>query len=704
MKVVVPFLSIAVLLTCLNNTQAQDFLHKVGPILKTFTSNNITAQGHMNLHKKIGAPNSTQSLHEVLASNGYYTTSYALAPQGVSRYERTVYLITAAELATAGIPNQSNFTSLGFEYDAPQSITTSGAFKVYFQNTTDVANGKVSSWATDISTMTLVDNSSDVIPVDYIFNHTLSNPTAFKYTGGGLYIAWEYSGANTTYSTASEVAVTTVLTSRTAMSTSSLPGTVASIAARPATILGYNVGTDVAVTGVYTLGLLPLGQGLPHFVQATIYNGGDVAVTSLPCTLSVSGSNTFSDIQTVSSLSVGYYTQVRFNAFNPTTVGSDVLTVTIPSDAIVSNNTLTVSHTVGANTDPSKMAYSDGTTTYAGGLGTGGTTEYSFVSKFYINGNASLNSTRIFIYGGTGKTVKGIAYDKSGNIIAQSPAHVLVTADTLNYVTLTFPAPPAIYNDSVYIGLNVPAAASTFYPLGLQTENWMRQGAFFYYTASTGFEDLGGNNYGIFMIEASLSPIPTPVELTSFTSNISNGKVNLSWTTATEQNNNGFQVERSSMDNCSWASIGFIKGAGSSNSPKHYSFIDNSVLNGKYNYRLKQIDNDGKYKYSNLVTANVNVPGIFSLSQNYPNPFNPSTRIDYTLPVDSKVKIELYNITGQKAADLVNNDQSAGFYSLNVNANLLKNITSGVYIYKMTAIEKTTGKNFISSRKLILMK
>ncbi len=195
-----------------------------------------------------------------------------------------------------------------------------------------------------------------------------------------------------------------------------------------------------------------------------------------------------------------------------------------------------------------------------------------------------------------------------------------------------------------------------------------------------------------------------PVELTSFTANSSNGKVILTWKTASEINNKGFEVERKAVSDNAWSTISFIKGAGSTLAANHYSYTDISSVSGKINYRLKQIDFDGTFKYSDIVTTSNNAPGSFSLSQNYPNPFNPSTKIEYAVPVDSRVKIELYNITGQKVADLVNNEQSAGFYSLNVGANTFKNVASGVYIYKMTAIEKASGKNFVSSKKLMLMK
>ena len=201
-----------------------------------------------------------------------------------------------------------------------------------------------------------------------------------------------------------------------------------------------------------------------------------------------------------------------------------------------------------------------------------------------------------------------------------------------------------------------------------------------------------------------LNPGSLPVELTTFTASVANGVVNLSWKTATEINNSGFEVERKSVNDNSWTTLSFVKGFGNSLSAKQYSYTDNSANSGKFNYRLKQIDQNGTFKYSDAINVDVNVPGTFTLSQNYPNPFNPSTKIDYQLPVDSKVKIEIFSITGQKVADLVNTDQGAGFYSITVGANTFKNISSGVYIYKMTTFEKVSGKNFVSSKKLMLLK
>ena len=180
-----------------------------------------------------------------------------------------------------------------------------------------------------------------------------------------------------------------------------------------------------------------------------------------------------------------------------------------------------------------------------------------------------------------------------------------------------------------------------------------------------------------------------PVELTSFSANVVDGKVILNWTTATETNNQGFEIIRSAQnDNC-WLNIGFVPGFGTTTEPKIYNYTDQSVINGKYYYRLKQIDFDGSPTYSSVVEAEVSSLTEFSLKQNYPNPFNPATTIEFSLPFDSQVKISVYNLVGEKVAEVINKNLTAGSHKIYFNASQL---TSGVYLYKMDAVD-AAGKN-----------
>ncbi len=193
--------------------------------------------------------------------------------------------------------------------------------------------------------------------------------------------------------------------------------------------------------------------------------------------------------------------------------------------------------------------------------------------------------------------------------------------------------------------------------------------------------------------------LPLPVELTSFTANVNGNNVILHWQTATEVNNYGFEIERST-GKTTWSKIGFVEGNGTSNSPKEYSFTDVVSQSGKYSYRLKQIDIDGSYKYSDVVEVNIGTPEKFELGQNYPNPFNPTTTIKYSIPnVRAKdfspVQLTIYDVLGRKIATLVNKKQSPGNYSVNFNAS---NLTSGIYFYTLRA------GSFVQTRKMILIK
>ncbi len=185
-----------------------------------------------------------------------------------------------------------------------------------------------------------------------------------------------------------------------------------------------------------------------------------------------------------------------------------------------------------------------------------------------------------------------------------------------------------------------------------------------------------------------------PVELSSFTADLNNNSINLKWTTQTELNNYGFEIERGSV-NIPFIKIGFIKGNGTTTVPHSYNFTDNNITGGtKFLYRLKQIDFDGHFKYSQELGVGI-TPKQYVLYQNYPNPFNPSTTITFYLPEAADVNLAVYNILGERVATLINEFLKAGSHSIIFNA---RDLASGIYICRYQTA------NFQQTKKILLLK
>jgi len=173
---------------------------------------------------------------------------------------------------------------------------------------------------------------------------------------------------------------------------------------------------------------------------------------------------------------------------------------------------------------------------------------------------------------------------------------------------------------------------------------------------------------------------PLPVELTSFTGVRTKTGVRLNWETATEVNNYGFEIERST-ENGSWVKIAFVQGHNTSNSPKYYQFLDNNAGDTKLFYRLKQIDNDGTFEYSNTIEIAGSLPKGIKLLQNYPNPFNPSTKISYELPDGGYTSLRIFDVLGNEIATLVDSQQPAGSYEVEFRPT---GLAAGIYLYRLT--------------------
>ena len=203
------------------------------------------------------------------------------------------------------------------------------------------------------------------------------------------------------------------------------------------------------------------------------------------------------------------------------------------------------------------------------------------------------------------------------------------------------------------------------------------------------------NPYNIYIFAKVL-----PVELVSFSGQYRNNEVILNWKTATEVNNYGFEVQRQAGNReltvGKWKVVDFVEGSGNSSSPKFYSYIDTEIRNSSvYHYRLKQVDTDGSFTYSNEILVTAEPPNYFSLSQNYPNPFNPKTKIYYSIPGESLIEIKLYDVLGTEIATLVNGIKPTGRYELIFDAS---NISSGIYYYRMQS------GSYFDIKKMVILK
>jgi hypothetical protein len=190
-----------------------------------------------------------------------------------------------------------------------------------------------------------------------------------------------------------------------------------------------------------------------------------------------------------------------------------------------------------------------------------------------------------------------------------------------------------------------------------------------------------------------------PVELVSFRATVGKDNIDLTWTTATETNNRGFEVEKMYSDkgtSGNWEKVAFIEGNGTTTSLSAYNYSDKNVNEpGIYSYRLRQVDFDGTFEYSNTIEAEINAPNRYNLAQNFPNPFNPSTKISYSIPQAGDVSINIYSVVGELITTLINVKQEAGTYEAEFDASSL---TSGIYFYTLTSGE------FSQTNKMILMK
>jgi len=184
----------------------------------------------------------------------------------------------------------------------------------------------------------------------------------------------------------------------------------------------------------------------------------------------------------------------------------------------------------------------------------------------------------------------------------------------------------------------------------------------------------------------------TPVELASFDARVIENRIYLQWTTESESNNLGFEVEMKRGEEQLWQKVAFVKGAGTTNEPRSYSYSEEHDRPGDIEYRLKQIDTNGDFAWSKVIQVTVSAPQEFVLEQNYPNPFNPTTTINYNVARQARVKLVVYNVLGREVATLVDDVKSVGNYSVRFDA---ANLGTGTYVYRLSAGDQAFTKKMM---------
>ncbi len=316
---------------------------------------------------------------------------------------------------------------------------------------------------------------------------------------------------------------------------------------------------------------------------------------------------------------------------------------------------------------------------------TGGTLEKV---RFYIHHAPAGNVVKILIYGpGTGTAPGAILHEQDVTVTATSWNEFTLSS----FVTITG-------NDLwvAYQATSGPTGVQFFGGADAGPHNANGQFVFFnnVWTTLVGLNPDLTRNWNI----RAIINFVVPVELSAFTASVDKGEVTLNWETATELNNNGFEVQRK-IENSEFQTIAFVKGNGTTSEKQNYTFVDKNISTGTLLYRLKQIDFDGRFEYSHEVEVDI-VPSVYALEQNYPNPFNPSTSIAFSLSSDASVVMNVYNLLGQEVATIVNGTMNAGQHSVLFDA---VNLNSGLYFYRID-VKGIDGSSFSSIKKMMLTK
>ncbi|WP_199118262.1 T9SS type A sorting domain-containing protein [Pedobacter sp. ASV28] len=592
-----------------------------------------------------------QSLVWKNSVTGTSTSANGRAPQASHRYTRTVYLVAAGELSAGGIDAGKVLKAIGFNYNAASTTAAVGTLKIYLQNTADVSYSKGTSWATAISTMTKVSDAAATIPTAATANFVFENGNTFTYTGGAMYVAFEWlnlegtlGSSKTAYCNSSTTNTGAVDGLYSAFSTSGTTPSdnISSNNFRPATRFAYELlNNDAKVSNIYAMSTAPVNEGKQN-ISARITNEGINPIYNLNVTLTISGANSFINTKTISlpvetPIESGAGYNINFDEFIPVNQGHNTITVTINgTDDDNSNNTENVTQEVILGL----FSYNLGTVISSNGGSS--SQNYKYAVKYTANGTVYPRAARFLLSTNAtvvGHQLKANWYNANWELMGESEVYTAIAGDQGKLVTLYFneknvPVPNIGGSTDFYVSIQLvsvppddpasnttPKAKLAVYFMGRQNELETPAMAGTYFSGVTITPPTGlAASSSKPTIEAITTLATLPVNISTFTAKLNNGKVALHWTVGTEKNVNHYEIERSSNG------IDFVKAAQvTANGAAIYNTIDDKPTLGINYYRLKGVDNDGTLSPFN----ELRVIKIMSLNAKealvYPNPIVGST-------------------------------------------------------------------------------
>ncbi|MBX2930825.1 MAG: choice-of-anchor J domain-containing protein [Chitinophagaceae bacterium] len=441
------------------------------------------------------------------------------------------------------------------------------------------------------------------------------------------------------------------------------------------------INNDLAVQSVYSLGKYPVGSAVNSATTAVVLNNGGSTLTNVPVTLSVTGANTHNSTEYVSSLAPGATATLTFSSYAPTNTGVNTLTVSAPSDDNNANNSASFIHRTVIDTI---AHFTDSASTGSIGYNTG---TGNICAKYSFNQVSNITKIVVSIANNpasVGKSIRGVVFTATGTIIDSTDIYVIQSGDINKVIAIPFITPvPVDANTDYLIGILQLAGTPGYYPIGAQPEVPTRSNIYYSVTRGGGTPSMT-NTLNRLMLGAIFSNAATPVTFTSFTGEKSGNRNILSWTTATEANNKGFELQRS-VNGIEFSTVTFIPSKaenGTSNVELAYTYTDKASSTNIY-YQLKQIDKDGKYAYSNTVVIKGEKPTRFDIVNIYPNPAKDRLSVTVTAPKASQATLTITDMTG-KIVMQQNNQLTLGENNISINVVALN---TGNYIIKLSCAD-----------------